>query len=191
MSDTQSRPAGPHTRSLRVLHRAEHAVEIVCDSGEGAQKCGQTFASVAAKMGKGVWTVEIIPAEIQPPPRTPGAASGVRVRLGTGPVTNWGDAADMVIAFTVTREQKTTAFVDPGVRVYYPSTVGPYTYGGMAMDVDQYTEGTLKFHIFDRETHELLCTGFGSKRLTKDHEPKETIELAVQQIFTKFPPPAS
>lgn len=100
------------------------------------------------------------------------------------------DQADMVIAFTVTREQKTSAFVDPGVRVYYPSTVGPYTYGGMAVDVDQYTEGTLKFDIFDRKTHELIWTGFGSKRLTKNHEPPETIELAVQQIFTKYPPPA-
>jgi 2-oxoglutarate ferredoxin oxidoreductase subunit alpha len=99
MSDIPSRHVAPEQSAPRVVRRAEHAVEIVCDSGEGAQKCGQTFASVAARMGKGVWTVEIIPAEIQPPPRTPGAASGVRVRLGTGPVTNWGDAAHLVVAF--------------------------------------------------------------------------------------------
>ncbi len=42
----------------------EHIVEIVSDSGEGAQKAGQTFGSLCAKMGNGVWTVEIIPAEI-------------------------------------------------------------------------------------------------------------------------------
>ncbi len=69
------------------------------DSGEGAQKCGQIFGTVSARMGNGVWTVEIIPAEIEPPPRTPAGASGIRIRLGTEPVTNWGDAANLVVAF--------------------------------------------------------------------------------------------
>jgi 2-oxoglutarate ferredoxin oxidoreductase subunit alpha len=72
---------------------------VVSDSGEGAQKCGQGFGAVSAKMGNGVWTVEIIPAEIQPPPRSPGSASGVRIRIGTEPVTNWGDEANLVVAF--------------------------------------------------------------------------------------------
>jgi 2-oxoglutarate ferredoxin oxidoreductase subunit alpha len=83
-----------------VMHRVpEHTIEIVSDSGEGAQKCGQTFGMVSAKMGNGVWTVEIIPAEIQPPARSPAGASGNRVRIGTKPVTNWGDAANLVVAF--------------------------------------------------------------------------------------------
>ena len=83
----------------RVVTLAEHTVEIVSDSGEGAQKCGQIFGAVSAKMGNGVWTVEIIPAEIQPPPRTPEGASGNRIRIGSGPVTNWGDSVDLVVAF--------------------------------------------------------------------------------------------
>ena len=62
----------------------EHTIEIVSDSGEGAQKCGQIFGAVSAKMGNGVWTVEIIPAEIQPPPRVPEGASGNRIRIGEG-----------------------------------------------------------------------------------------------------------
>lgn len=74
-------------------------VEIVSDSGEGAQKAGQIFGTVGAKMGNGVWTVEIIPAEIQPPARSRAGASGIRVRLGAGPVTNMGDEADLVVAF--------------------------------------------------------------------------------------------
>ncbi|HYD54620.1 MAG TPA: 2-oxoacid:acceptor oxidoreductase subunit alpha, partial [Gemmatimonadaceae bacterium] len=82
-----------------MLRRSEHTVEIVSDSGEGAQKCGQIFGAVSAKMGNGVWTVEIIPAEIQPPPRIPEGASGNRIRLGSGPVTNWGDETDLVVAF--------------------------------------------------------------------------------------------
>jgi len=82
-----------------VVTLAEHTVEIVSDSGEGAQKCGQIFGAVSAKMGNGVWTVEIIPAEIQPPPRTPEGASGNRIRIGAGPVTNWGDSVDLVVAF--------------------------------------------------------------------------------------------
>ena len=77
----------------------EHTVEIVSDSGEGAQKCGQIFGAVSARMGNGVWTVEIIPAEVQPPPRIPEGASGNRIRIGTGPVTNWGDVTNLVIAF--------------------------------------------------------------------------------------------
>jgi len=77
----------------------EHTLEVVCDPGEGAQKCAQIFGAVSAKMGNGVWTVEIIPAEIQPPPRIPDGASGNRVRIGTGPVTNWGDEANLIVAF--------------------------------------------------------------------------------------------
>ena len=77
---------------------SEHIVEIVSDSGEGAQKCGQTFGNISAKMGNGVWTVEIIPAEIQPPARTPSGASGIRIRLGSKYVTNMGNEADIVVA---------------------------------------------------------------------------------------------
>src|SRR5215208_8026728 len=82
-------------RAVREV--AEHTLEIVSDSGEGAQKCGQIFGAVSAKMGNGVWTVEIIPAEIQPPPRMPDGASGNRIRIGRGPVTNWGDAVQLVV----------------------------------------------------------------------------------------------
>lgn len=77
----------------------QYTVEVVSDSGEGAQKCGQIFGTVCAKMGNGVWTVEIIPAEIQPPARLPAGASGNRIRIGTEPVTNWGDRTNMVVAF--------------------------------------------------------------------------------------------
>lgn len=82
-----------------IVRTHQHTIEIVSDSGEGAQKCGQIFGTVSAKMGNGVWTVEIIPAEIQPPPRLPDGASGNRIRIGTGPVTNWGDQTNLVVAF--------------------------------------------------------------------------------------------
>ena len=77
----------------------EQIVEIVSDSGEGAQKAGQSFAMVSARMGNGVWTVEIIPAEIKPPARSRAGASGIRIRVGSAAVTNVGDAADLVVAF--------------------------------------------------------------------------------------------
>ncbi len=77
----------------------EHTVEIVSDSGEGAQKCGQILGLVSGKMGNGVWTVEIIPAEIQPPARERQGASGIRVRMGSRYVTNMGDQADLAVAF--------------------------------------------------------------------------------------------
>ena len=78
---------------------SQHIVEIVSDSGEGAQKAGQSFASMSAKMGNGVWTVEIIPSDIEPPPRTLQSTSGIRIRIGSKIVSNAGDEADLVVAF--------------------------------------------------------------------------------------------
>jgi len=78
---------------------SEHIVEVISDSGEGAQRCGQSFGAIAAKMGNGIWTVEIIPAEIQPPARSIAGASGVRIRIGQRRVTNGGDEADLAVAF--------------------------------------------------------------------------------------------
>jgi len=69
---------------LGTLETSSHTVEVVSDPGEGAQRCGQLFGTVCAKMGNGVWTVEIIPSEVQPPPRDPNAASGNRIRIGLG-----------------------------------------------------------------------------------------------------------
>jgi 2-oxoglutarate/2-oxoacid ferredoxin oxidoreductase subunit alpha len=77
----------------------EHIVEVISDSGEGAQRCGQAFASIAARSGNGIWTVEIIPAEIQPPARSVAGASGIRIRVGSKHVNNGGDETDLVIAF--------------------------------------------------------------------------------------------
>jgi 2-oxoglutarate ferredoxin oxidoreductase subunit alpha len=82
-----------------VVELKDHIVEVISDSGEGAQKCAQSFGTVAAKMGNGVWTVEIIPAEIQPPARSIPGASGNRIRIGSYYVTNGGDEADLVVAF--------------------------------------------------------------------------------------------
>ena len=77
----------------------EHIVEVISDSGEGAQRCGQSLGSIAARSGNGIWTVEIIPAEIRPPTRSVAGASGNRIRIGAGPVTNGGDRTDLVVAF--------------------------------------------------------------------------------------------
>jgi 2-oxoglutarate ferredoxin oxidoreductase subunit alpha len=82
-----------------TIRTAQHVLEIVSDSGEGAQKCGQIFGAVSAKMGNGVWTVEIIPAEIQPPPRNAAGASGNRIRIGSQAITNWGDETNLMVAF--------------------------------------------------------------------------------------------
>src|SRR5512144_2693354 len=99
----------PHLRAIKaaqtvpdgkaVTTLSEHIVEIVSDSGEGAQRCGQSLGAIAARMGNGVWTVEIIPAEIRPPARSVAGGSGNRIRLGSGRVTNGGNETDLVIAF--------------------------------------------------------------------------------------------
>jgi 2-oxoglutarate ferredoxin oxidoreductase subunit alpha len=86
-------------KEVSVQTVTDISVEVVSDSGEGAQKCGTIFGSVSAKMGNGVWTVEIIPAEVEPPPRNPAGASGIRIRLGDKEVTNWGDETNVIVAF--------------------------------------------------------------------------------------------
>jgi 2-oxoglutarate ferredoxin oxidoreductase subunit alpha len=95
--------------SERVVE--EHIVEIVSDSGEGAQTAGQLFATVCARMGNGIWTTEIIPAEIEPPHRSRAGASGNRIRFGSGRITNAGDTADVVVALN---EQVLYSRIDAG-----------------------------------------------------------------------------
>ena len=99
----------PVDSSAKVVH--QHIVEIVSDSGEGAQTCGQIFADLIARAGHGIWTVEIIPAEIEPPKRSRAGASGNRIRIGADKVTNAGDCADIVVAFN---EQVLYSRIDSG-----------------------------------------------------------------------------
>src|SRR3990172_6581914 len=102
----------------------EHIVEVVSDSGEGAQRCGQSFGAIAARTGNGVWTVEIIPAEIQPPARSIAGASGNRIRLGSSPVTNGGDEADLVVAFNEQVLLGRITELKPGAIVLLESMLG-------------------------------------------------------------------
>jgi len=86
-------------KETKVTRTSEHTVEIITNSGEGAQKCAQIFGQTCAKMGNGVWTVEIIPAEIEPPHHTVTSTSGNIIRFGTHKITNWGDQSKLAIAF--------------------------------------------------------------------------------------------
>jgi len=90
---------GPSSGKKAAIKLKEHIVEIISDSGEGAQKCGQSLGAIAAQMGNGIWTTEIIPAEIRPPARSVAGASGNRIRIGFGYITNGGDETDLVVAF--------------------------------------------------------------------------------------------
>lgn len=104
MTSTNGRNATSSNGNGNVHNRlrttiSEHIVEIISDSGEGAQKCGQSFGSIVARTGIGVWTVEIIPAEIRPPARSVAGASGNRIRIGTKRMTNGGNETDLVVAF--------------------------------------------------------------------------------------------
>mgnify|MGYP003610579573 CR=1 FL=1 len=86
-------------KTVSCITLKEHIVEIISDSGEGAQRCGQSLGSIAARMGNGVWTTEIIPAEIRPPARSVAGASGNRIRIGADYITSGGDRTDLVVAF--------------------------------------------------------------------------------------------
>ncbi len=135
-----------------VVRRVDDLIiEIVSDSGEGAQKCGQTFGTVSAKMGNGVWTVEIIPAEIKPPSRSRAGASGIRIRLGSKPMTNMGDEADLVVALNeqvvygriendafragtvILLENKWAEDPDPAIRAAYAEAVAMFRGRGLVV----------------------------------------------------------
>ena len=93
-------PAATRATELRPAQTlTEHIVEVISDSGEGAQRCGQSLGAIAARAGNGIWTTEIIPAEIQPPARSTAGASGIRIRIGSRRVTNGGDETNLVVAF--------------------------------------------------------------------------------------------
>ncbi len=116
MTDSKARTStGPSPKKTVVN---EHILEIVSDSGEGAQKTGQSMGMISAKMGNGVWTVEIIPAEIQPPARSKAGASGIRIRIGSSRITNMGDEADLVVAMN---EQVLYGRIDQ--RAFRPGTI--------------------------------------------------------------------
>ena len=99
---TERAPAArkpPPQGAREAVTLKEHIVEVISDSGEGAQRCGQSLGGIAARSGNGIWTTEIIPAEIQPPARSVAGASGIRIRIGSSRVTNGGDETDLAVAF--------------------------------------------------------------------------------------------
>ncbi len=128
--------------ALSPIRLSEVIVEIVSDSGEGAQKAGQILGIVSAKMGNGVWTVEIIPAEIKPPARSRAGASGIRIRMGDHPITNMGDEADFVVAFN---EQVLFGRIANGA--YKPGTViiVDYKWATDAATMEAYQEAVASF----------------------------------------------
>jgi 2-oxoglutarate ferredoxin oxidoreductase subunit alpha len=77
------------TRAVHIVD--EHIVEIVSDSGEGAQTGGLILADLCAKNGNGIGTVEIIPAEIEPLSRS-------RAGIPSNRVDNARDAANLAVA---------------------------------------------------------------------------------------------
>ena len=193
---TTSLAAGAPRREPSAI--AEHIVEIVSDSGEGAQKAGQIFGTVCAKMGNGVWTVAIIPAEIKPPARSRAGASGIRIRVGSHRITNMGDEADLVIAFN---EQVLYGRIDQGAYREGTIILLDDKWGRAADDVIRktYTDAVADFRGRGFIVHELpveqACLEHtGNPRLGKNmfvlgvlcHLYQRDLKLARQEIATLF-----
>jgi len=173
-------------------------VEIVSDSGEGAQKCGQTFGTVSAKMGNGVWTVEIIPAEIKPPARSKAGASGIRIRVGSKPVTNMGDQADLVVALNeqvlygrvdndayregtvILLESKWAKDPDPAIREQYAEAVTEFKARGYDVRELPLEEACLEFTNSPRLGKNMFVLGMLCQICGRD------TELALNEIATVF-----
>ena len=176
----------------------EHIIEIVSDSGEGAQKCGQTFGSISGKTGNGVWTVEIIPAEIQPPARSPAGASGIRVRLGSRRLTNMGDEADLVVAFNeqvlysriangaykrgtiVLLENKWADDPQPHIQEQYAAAVAEFKKHGLIVHELSMEEECLKLVDNARRGKNMFVLGMLCRIYNRD------TERAMQEIANTF-----
>ncbi|MDT8321175.1 MAG: 2-oxoacid:acceptor oxidoreductase subunit alpha [Xanthomonadales bacterium] len=188
--------SGRHSRPALVVD--EHTVEIVSDSGEGAQKAGQSLGSIAARMGIGVWTVEIIPAEIQPPARSIEGASGNRIRLASRRVTNGGDEADLMVAFndqvmlrrsregelkpgcTVLLENKWKAHKDPVIAELYAAAVDEMVRGGFDVREIPMEEECLKLVDDPRRGKNMFVLGMLCHVYSLD------MEIAREQIHFIF-----
>jgi 2-oxoglutarate ferredoxin oxidoreductase subunit alpha len=189
-------PAAEAGVRTQVIH--EHIVEIVSDSGEGAQKAGQTFGTVCAKMGNGVWTVEIIPAEIQPPARSPAGASGIRIRLATQPVTNMGDEANLVVAFNeqvlysrvangayrpgtlVLLEDKWRDDPQPEIRAHYAKAVAEFRANGLIVQELPIEQACLAHTSNPRRGKNMFVLGMLCQYYSRD------LDLARAEIANTF-----
>jgi len=184
----------------------EHIVEIVSDSGEGAQKAGQTFGTISAKMGNGVWTVEIIPAEIKPPARSPAGASGIRIRLGSRYITNMGDAADIVVALNeqvlysriathaykpgtvILLENKWLTDPNPKIQQQYQSAVAEFRENGLIVHEVQMEEECLKLTAQPRLGKNMFVLGLLCHIYNRDlekayHEVEQTFAKKSQKVI--------
>ena len=100
--------------------------------------------------------------------------------------------ADLVVSFTVGREEKLRVYDSPATGgVYVGRGYGGYGYGGWyggsSVRVDQYTEGTLALEFFDRQSKQALWVGLATKRITRSDDSEEVIQRAVAAILEDFP----
>jgi hypothetical protein len=96
--------------------------------------------------------------------------------------------ADLIVSYGVRSEEKVSVRQDPGRSTYYTAGYGRGSwYASSAVSVHQYTEGTMTIEFFDRETHDALWVGWGSKRLSKSNDRDELIKEVVQKILAPFP----
>jgi 2-oxoglutarate ferredoxin oxidoreductase subunit alpha len=184
----------------QVRQVPQQIVEIVSDSGEGAQTAGQVFGTVCAKMGNGVWTVEIIPAEIEPPARSRAGASGIRIRFGTEPVTNMGDAADVVVAFNEqvlysridqdALRAGTLLFIDskwglsqdPKIQKAYATALADFRERGYEVREVPIEEETLKVTDNPQRGKNMWVVGMLCAMFSRDLEPvKEEVRLLFER----------
>jgi len=183
---------------LATIVRRDVVVEIVSDAGEGAQTAGQAFGTISAKMGNGIWTVEIIPAEIQPPPRNAAGASGIRIRFGSKAVTNAGDEIDLIVAFneqallgrldlekfrpgaTVLLENMWKTHADPTIRKEYAAAYDRLISEGLRVVEVPMEEECLKYVTNPQRGKNMFVLGLLCGIYTRD------MEMAREQIRYKF-----
>lgn len=103
-------------------------------------------------------------------------------------------AADFVVDFTIGAHERVDVKSYPAPYAAPWSWSQPgwwgYPYGGNAVDVREYREGTLSIDVFDAHDHKAVWHGWSQKELSQaDIDRSDTsIRSAVAAVLGKFPP---
>ena len=96
--------------------------------------------------------------------------------------------ADLVVSFAVGRQEKVRVEEVAGRdRVYYRGYGHGTWYGGSAVQVQSYTEGTLALEFFDHASKQAVWVGWASKRLSPADDRDEVLRQAIAMILAPFP----
>lgn len=105
------------------------------------------------------------------------------------------ESPDVLIDLFITAKKRTEAVANTTGGYGGYGRYGRYGYGGgfstTTVDYNEYTDGTLLINMVDKSTEKIAWQGRGTKTIDEDasaSKREQSINYAVKQIFTNYPP---